>query len=73
MIQYRCLCMTSHILGKRHHGGKRHHEVNAIMQVRTGTSKSTKGHRDPALTWEVPAPLQEGSPTPAQQVTPLPV
>ena len=50
---------TSHI---------RMNEADAVMQVRTGTSKSTKGHRDPALTWDIPAPLQEGSFSPAQQV-----
>lgn len=40
-----------------------------LVQVRTGTSKSTRGHRDPALTWEVPAPLHEASSGPAQKVT----
>ena len=40
-----------------------------MVQVRTGTSKSTKGHRDPALTWEVPAPLLEAGSGSVHQVT----
>lgn len=37
------------------------HEATMVSQVRTGTTRSMKGHRDPALTWEVPPALQKVS------------
>ncbi len=30
-----------------------------MLQVRIGTHRGMKGHRDPALTWEVPQPLED--------------
>lgn len=45
------------------------HRGAAIMQVRTGTNRSMRGHRDPALTWDVPLPLQKASTGPPHQVT----
>ena len=37
-------------------------------QVRTDANKSLKGQRDPALTWDVPQPLEEQATTPIHQV-----
>ena len=40
-------------------------QTAVVLQVRTGTNRSMKGHRDPALTWEVPPALQKVSIGPA--------